>query len=194
MHAIDKEVLEKTIFPLSKFLKAEVRTIAKELQLPVAQKKDSTGICFIGERKFKSFLKEFLLARPGDIKTLDEEIIGHHDGIIYYTLGQRQGLKIGGLKNHPDEAWYIVDKNVESNILYVAQGDKHPRLYARGLKCGNINWLLATPPQMPLSCTATIRYRQVAQSCLVSSTEGCVMFSDSATSHNSRPIHRVLPK
>src|SRR5690606_21925100 len=122
-------------------LKPEIRAIAQSLNLTTQAKKDSTGICFIGERRFKSFLNEFILAKPGIIQTVSGETIGRHDGLMFYTLGQRQGLGIGGQQDSSDEPWYVVDKDLENNILIVAQGQHHPRLYSQGLICGPIHWI-----------------------------------------------------
>lgn len=154
--------LSKTIFPLSHIRKTEVRKIAKAFGLPVAEKKDSTGICFIGERKFKDFLKPYLGNTPGDMKTPDGRYLGQHCGLPYYTIGQRKGLGIGG----QGEAWFVAGKDVEKNCLIVVQGDSHPALYADELIAKEAHWIGATP-SLPLRCTAKIRYRQPDQPCIV---------------------------
>jgi tRNA-specific 2-thiouridylase len=182
LHGINKNALNKTLFPLGSYLKSEVREIAKQLDLPNHAKKDSTGICFIGEKKFRDFLKDFLLAKPGNIITTDGRIIGKHQGIIFYTLGQRQGLGLGGVKGADEKPWFVVDKNTITNELMVAQGEHHPKLYAQGLICGPIHWLKDIDDHnFPLSCQAKIRYRQSSQHCLLSAkqdNEHIIHFSD----------------
>lgn len=185
LYAIGQPALSKTLFPIGHYLKNEVRQIALEKGLITHDKKDSTGICFIGERRFKPFLKEFLLAQKGEIQTPEGQVIGEHDGIMYYTLGQRQGLHIGGVKNAMDAPWYVVDKNIEANILIVAQGE-HPLLYSQGLICSDANWFHS--PSFPLECQIKTRYRQEEVHALVTQTnenEYCVMFSD--------PIRAITP-
>lgn len=182
LHAIDKDVLEKTIFPLGDHLKSEVRAIAEELGLANHAKKDSTGICFIGERRFKTFLNEYMLAKPGEIVSTDGKILGKHDGLMFYTLGQRQGLNIGGIKNSDGNPWYVVDKIIEDNALVIAQGKNHPRLYAQGLICGEIHWLVdESTIDLPLTCFAKSRYRQEDQACVIAPSDNnqhCIMFSE----------------
>lgn len=169
LHAVAPEALAKTLFPVGDYTKPQIREFAEQLNLVTQAKKDSTGICFIGEKRFKSFLNEFILTKPGEIKNTDETVIGTHDGLMFYTLGQRQGLKIGGLKNSNEEPWYVVDKDLSTNTLYVAQGSQHPRLYAQGLICSPIHWLIDNPEaQLPLTCYAKTRYRQVEQACMIS--------------------------
>lgn len=171
LHAIEQSALARTLFPVGGMFKDEVRTIAREQGFLNANKKDSTGICFIGERRFKTFLQEYILAQPGEIQDLSGKRLGRHDGLMYYTLGQRQGLGIGGVKNAADEPWYVIDKDLEQNILYVAQGE-HPRLYSQGLSCGPIHWLLEYQPELPLTCHAKVRYRQEDQACVISPFDG----------------------
>ncbi len=181
LHAVEPSALAKTLFPIGDYDKEQVRQFAKELGLVTHAKKDSTGICFIGEKRFKSFLNEFILAQPGDIKTTNGDTLGQHDGLMFYTIGQRQGLKIGGLKNSSEEPWYVVDKHLETNTLIIAQGSQHPLLYSQGLICGTIHWLAPNQDQLPLSCFAKTRYRQMEQPCLISPPDAkhqhCVMFS-----------------
>lgn len=182
LHAIDKKALLKTIFPLGEYLKTEVREIAKNLQLVTHAKKDSTGICFIGEKRFKTFLNEFLLAKPGNIESVNGSVLGKHDGLMFYTLGQRQGLNIGGIKKGLDEPWYVVDKNITTNTLIVAQGKNHPMLFANGLICGPIHWLVNKEDiNLPLTCHAKSRYRQEDQACIISPEDNgkhYIMFSN----------------
>ena len=139
-----------------------MRKIAEEHDLATAGKKDSTGICFIGERRFKDFLKRYLAPRPGAIKDLAGKVVGQHDGLMYYTLGQRQGLGIGGAGG----AWYIVAKDVANNVLYAAQGHDHPALFSNWLEAESVHWI-ADPPALPFRCTAKTRYRQLDQGCVV---------------------------
>jgi len=182
LHAVAPQALAKTLFPVGDYLKTQIRTIAQELGLATHAKKDSTGICFIGEKRFKTFLNEFMLAKPGDIQNTQGERLGQHDGLMFYTLGQRQGLGIGGTAQGFDEPWYVVDKDITANTLIVAQGKHHPMLYAQGLICGPIHWLIDTAQQsLPMTCHAKTRYRQIEQPCIISPAnemQHCVLFSD----------------
>lgn len=139
----------------------------KKAGLLNATKKDSTGICFIGERKFKNFLQDFILTKPGEMKTPDGKVIGKHDGLMFYTLGQRKGLQIGGLKNADETPWYVVAKDIPNNALIVAQGHDHPLLFSEFLICDNLKWVTGTPPQSPFKCFAKTRYRQADQACTI---------------------------
>lgn len=180
LHAVEPKALAKTIFPIGDYLKTEIREFAKELGLITHDKKDSTGICFIGEKRFKSFLNEYMLAKPGDIENTQGEKVGRHDGLMFYTLGQRQGLGIGGRQNGSEEPWYVVDKDIARNALIVAQGQQHPMLYAQGLICGPIHWLADCKDNLPLTCYAKTRYRQAEQACVISPADNnqhYVMFS-----------------
>ena len=181
LHAIEPTALAKTLFPVGDYLKTQIREIASHLGLATHAKKDSTGICFIGEKRFKSFLNEYMLAKPGPIKNCTGEILGTHDGLMFYTFGQRQGLGIGGTKQGDDAPWYVVDKDITSNTLVVAQGTHHPMLYAQGLVCGTIHWLAQEySDTLPLTCHAKTRYRQDDQACMISPATGAqhvVMFS-----------------
>ncbi|AWX14086.1 tRNA 2-thiouridine(34) synthase MnmA [Mergibacter septicus] len=167
LYTLSHQQIEQSLFPVGELDKPVVRKIAEELDLITAKKKDSTGICFIGERKFKDFLARYLPAQPGNIKTVDGEIIGQHDGLMYYTLGQRKGLKIGGLKNAGDEAWYVVDKHLQLNELIVAQGHNHLRLFSKGLIAEQLHWVDRTVLSEPLFCTVKTRYRQQDVACKV---------------------------
>lgn len=160
---LQKEQLERTLFPVGHLEKKEVREIARKRELPTATKKDSTGICFIGERKFKEFLSKFLPAKPGLIKSLDGEILGKHQGLMYYTYGQRKGMGLGG----PGEARFVANKDLEKNILYVVEGDSHPALYSVGLIATDISWVKGVEPAKEFRCTAKFRYRQPDQKVLV---------------------------
>lgn len=172
LHAMPPSALTRTYFPVGGYLKQEVRALAASVGLPNSDKKDSTGLCFIGERRFKSFLREYLLTKPGPIMSTDGVCVGRHDGLMFYTLGQRQGLSIGGQKNNPSNLpWYVVEKTVETNTLWVAQGAHHPMLYAKGLRCGPIHWLSSETTCYPLTCSSKTRYRQADVACLVSSAD-----------------------
>jgi tRNA-uridine 2-sulfurtransferase len=162
LYTATQESLSRTVFPLGKLRKTEVRAIAKTLGLAVAEKKDSTGICFIGERKLKDFLRPYLGYTEGNIITTDGHVVGTHIGLAYYTIGQRKGLGIGG----EGEAWFVVGKDVGKNNLIVAQGVNHPALFASALVAKEPHWINEMP-QFPLTCTAKIRYRQEDQPCTV---------------------------
>jgi len=168
LHAVNPEALKKTLFPVGEYLKQEIREIAKELNLVTHHKKDSTGICFIGERRFKTFLQEYLLTKPGDIIDTQGKHLGTHHGLMFHTIGQRQGLGIGGGHSSLNEPWYVVDKDMTNNTLIVAQGADHPMLFAQGLTCGEIHWLTPLKSELPLTCYAKIRYRQTEQACIIS--------------------------
>ncbi len=166
LHAVGHQQLEKTLFPVGELEKPVVRAIAEKYQLATAKKKDSTGICFIGERRFTDFLKQYIPAQPGKIVTLDGEAIGEHQGLMYYTIGQRQGLGIGG--THYGEApWFVAKKQLEDNTLVVVQGTDHPSLFTTHLELDNIYWVDETPPEMHLTVACKHRYRQPDQQCTV---------------------------
>jgi tRNA-uridine 2-sulfurtransferase len=167
LYTLGQGPLAKTLFPLAKLTKPEVRQIAKSAGFLNATKKDSTGICFIGERKFKHFLQTYLPAQPGNIETLGGEILGQHDGLMFYTLGQRQGLRIGGRKDKSTSPWYVADKQLARNALIVVQGHNHPKLFAPALICSQLHWINDCPPNNPLHCTAKTRYRQIEAPCLI---------------------------
>jgi tRNA-specific 2-thiouridylase len=167
LHALNQAQLKDALFPVGELEKIEVRTLAKQYHLPTHDKKDSTGICFIGERKFKEFLSEYLPAQPGPIETLSGEIIGEHSGLMYYTLGQRQGLGIGGIKNTPEAPWYVIEKDLNRNVLIIAQGDDQ-NLYTNTVWTDHIHWISGQAPEFPFTCHAKIRYRQADQACTIS--------------------------
>jgi tRNA-uridine 2-sulfurtransferase len=156
LNQLSSDILEKVMFPLGHLPKSKVREIAKEHGLATATKKDSTGICFIGERNFKEFLSEYLPAQPGEMQTLDGEVKGKHDGLMYYTIGQRQGLGIGGA----GDPWFVIGKNLQDNILYVEQGFHHDTLYSDELLATDVNWINPEEITETFSCTAKFRYRQ----------------------------------
>ncbi|WP_040393981.1 tRNA 2-thiouridine(34) synthase MnmA [Effusibacillus pohliae] len=163
LNALNQYQLSKAMFPIGHLTKQQVRQIALEADLPTARKKDSTGICFIGERDFREFLRHYLPAQPGEMRTTSGEVVGRHEGLMYYTLGQRHGLGLGGA----GEPWFVVDKDVKNNILYVERGADHPRLYSKGLFAIDVNWISGKQPPQPFSCMAKFRYRQPDQAVTV---------------------------
>jgi len=173
LHAVTAEALADTVFPLGDLQKVEVRQIARDTGLALHDKKDSTGICFIGERPFREFLSAYLPANPGPMRTPGGDEIGTHQGLMYYTLGQRQGLRIGGRKDRGEDPWYVVGKDVEENALIVAQGE-HERLFSDWLVATDASWIGAPPQGLEegLTCKAKIRYRQDDQDCVVTALDG----------------------
>ncbi|AOY76318.1 tRNA 2-thiouridine(34) synthase MnmA [Clostridium formicaceticum] len=169
LNALGQYQLSKAMFPIGNLTKKEVRDIAEQKGLPTAKKKDSTGICFIGERNFKEFLSRYLPAQPGEIRSLSGEIKGRHDGLMYYTLGQRKGLGIGG--SGSGEPWFVADKDLKNNILYVVQGEEHSALYTYGLLASDLHWISGKEKPQIIECTAKFRYRQQDQRVTVHSTE-----------------------
>jgi tRNA-specific 2-thiouridylase len=167
LYTLQQEQLSRTLFPVGELRKSEVRSLALEHGLVTHDKKDSTGICFIGERRFKDFLARYLPACPGEMRTPEAELVGRHDGLMYYTLGQRQGLGIGGRKEHGEAPWYVVDKELERNVLVVAQGHDHPRLFSSALEAGQLHWVAGRPPAAPHACHGKVRYRQGDQPCTI---------------------------
>lgn len=167
LHMLTQEQLSQSLFPVGELAKEKVRAIAEKAGFINHAKKDSTGICFIGERKFKTFLNEYLPAQPGDIQTPEGNVIGQHDGLMFYTLGQRQGLKIGGLKNTAESPWYVAAKNIGKNLLIVTQGHDHPLLFARSLIADELHWINAAPSEFPFKARAKTRYRQQDQECII---------------------------
>ncbi|MEH6590264.1 MAG: tRNA 2-thiouridine(34) synthase MnmA [Halioglobus sp.] len=171
LHAVGHAELEKTLFPIGEIAKPEVRKLAEKHGLVTHNKKDSTGICFIGERRFKDFLQQYLPAQAGDIYSIEGELLGRHQGLMYHTLGQRQGLGIGGKANHGDDPWYVVGKDLDNNILQVAQGNDHPALFKSVLNTGPVFWVSEENITDPLRAMAKIRYRQPDQPCQIIPTE-----------------------
>lgn len=165
LNQVSQKQLENVLFPLADIEKPEVRKIAEKYGLATAEKKDSTGICFIGERNFRKFLMSYLPAVPGDIKTYDGRVLGRHVGLMYYTIGQRRGLDIGGQKGD-DGRWFVIEKDLKNNILYVAHGVED-KLYSKGLFMKDCNFMPGTPTEKSFECTAKFRYRQDEQKVLV---------------------------
>ncbi len=164
LYMVGQRGLSKAVFPLTGYTKAEIRQIARDNGIPVFAKKDSTGVCFIGERNFKRFLQNYLPAQPGDMVTVDGRVVGRHDGLMYYTPGQRRGLGIGGGGN--GERWFVVDKDLANNRLIVEQGEESGRLLSRGAEAEDAHWVLGEPPVAPgqsAHLTARFRHRQPLQ-------------------------------
>jgi tRNA-specific 2-thiouridylase len=168
LHAVGEAEFAKSLFPVGELEKPEVRRIAEEHGLVTHNKKDSTGICFIGERRFKDFLQQYLPAQPGEIRTPDGRVLGEHLGLMYHTIGQRQGLGIGGVKGANEEPWFVAQKDLEHNVLLVVQGTDHPLLYTNHLLAQQAHWINGHPPSSSFRCMAKTRYRQPDQPCLVS--------------------------
>jgi tRNA-specific 2-thiouridylase len=167
LYTLGQAQLRHTLFPLTHLTKPQVRQLAAKIGLPNHAKKDSVGICFIGKRDFSSFLKRYLKAEPGSITTLDGKLLGQHEGLMYYTLGQRHGLNIGGRAGYEDAPWYVAHKDPRTNTLQVVQNHDHPALYSQTLKCNQVCWVAHQPPALPLKCKAKTRYRQFAASCIL---------------------------
>ena len=179
LHAVGGEQIGQTLFPVGELEKPQVRAIAEKYGLATATKKDSTGICFIGERRFSDFLKQYLPAQPGDIETTDGKVIGRHVGLMYHTMGQRQGLGIGGLKNASDDPWYVLKKDLKRNVLIVGQGNDHPWLFSKSLSASTIYWVNPIDLSAPIKLTAKVRYRQADQDCtLVKTDDGYIATFD----------------
>lgn len=167
LHAVSRPALAHALFPLGELPKTEVRARARAAGFDNHAKPDSTGICFIGERRFEKFLSRYLPAQPGEIETPDGKIVGQHQGLMYYTLGQRQGLGIGGRRSSAATPWYVATKDLIRNVLVVVQGHDHPLLQQRSLTATDLHWIAGTPPATEFECLAKHRYRQTDQSCRV---------------------------
>ena len=172
LYTIGQDQLARTVFPVGELLKPDVRRVAGEAGFVVHDKKDSTGICFIGERNFREFLSAYIPPAPGEIRTEDGTVIGTHTGLQYYTLGQRQGLGIGGVKGYPEEPWYVLHKDLDDNALYVGQGHEHPWLHAGSLVASQLSWVSGHAPGTGQQLTAKVRYRQADQACRVREIDG----------------------
>ena len=162
LNQLNQEQLKNVLFPLGDLIKPDVRKIAEKYGLSTAEKKDSTGICFIGERRFRQFLKSYIPCNPGDIVDLAGNKVGEHEGVIYYTLGQRKGLNIGGKSDGNGKRWFVVDKNVKENKLIVSQGEPD-ELFSSGLVTYKVNWIPFEPKEKEFECFAKFRYRQPDQ-------------------------------
>lgn len=171
LYAVGEAELARTLFPVGELEKPAVRELAQAHDLVTHNKKDSTGICFIGERRFRDFLQQYLPAQPGDIEDTEGHVIGRHSGLMYHTIGQRQGLGIGGMNTGTDEPWYVVDKDLGRNVLIAAQGAQNPRLFKRALTVSEIHWINGAPA-LPFDCCAKARYSQPDQRCQLQSYAG----------------------
>ena len=167
LYSVTSSALQHVLFPVGNIPKSKVRSIAKEHNLATHEKKDSTGICFIGERDFRAFLSNYLKPKEGTFQTLSGKVVGKHQGAAYYTIGQRKGMGIGG----PGDAWFVVGKDVAQNIVYVEQGTLHPALFADNLIANELTWIATPPPHLPFQCFSKIRYRQPDQPCTIQSIE-----------------------
>ena len=165
LHTLSQSQLRRSLFPIGHLEKTAVRRIATEAGFANHAKKDSTGICFIGERKFRDFLARYLPAQPGEIRTLDDTVIGRHDGLMFYTIGQRQGLGIGGRREAAGDPWYVAEKDLANNVLRVVQGVDHPALFRRRLQASQLHWIAGSAPAQRFSVTAQIRHRHQDQPC-----------------------------
>jgi tRNA-specific 2-thiouridylase len=163
LYTLNQQTLQKVLFPIGNLEKSVVRQIAQEHNLATSQKKDSTGICFIGKRDFRPFVSQYIPYHSGNFENLKGDIIGRHEGAAYYTIGQRKGLAIGG----PGEAWFVVGKDMARNVVFIEQGENHPALFRDTLTATDLTWISGNPPSLPLPCTAKIRYRQADQPCLI---------------------------
>ncbi|ASA54739.1 tRNA 2-thiouridine(34) synthase MnmA [Vibrio gazogenes] len=167
LYTLSHEQIAKSLFPVGELEKPQVRQIAEEQGLVTAKKKDSTGICFIGERKFTDFLSRYLPAQPGKIETPEGKVIGEHQGLMYHTLGQRKGLHIGGLKDSSEQPWYVAEKDLQRNVLIAVQGTDHPLLKSDGLIASQLHWVDRLVPENPFKCTVKTRYRQTDIPCTI---------------------------
>ncbi len=172
LHRLNQAQLAKTLFPVGHLRKTEVRRIAREIGLPNAAKRDSTGICFIGERPFRQFLNRYLPMQPGPIRTPEGTVVGEHVGLAFYTLGQRKGIGVGGRRDGSGEAWFVARKDMASNTLWVVQGHDHPWLLSESLEATDAAWISGTPPPAGTRLTAKTRYRQADAVCTVTRV-GC---------------------
>ena len=160
LYRLQQEQLARTLFPLGELAKTEVRRLAREASLAVHAKRDSTGICFIGERPFRQFLNRYLAQRPGTMRTPEGTAVGEHVGLMFYTIGQRKGIGLGGRKGGGGAAWYVAAKDMARNELIVVEGRDHPLLYSRTVTAGDLTWISGAPPDPALPCGAKTRYRQ----------------------------------
>jgi len=172
LHRLTQRQLAPVLFPLGDITKREVRAIARREGIPTHAKKDSTGICFIGERPFRDFLARYLPRKPGPIETPNGRVVGEHQGLAYYTLGQRQGLRIGGTRHGSDEPWFVAGKIGARNALVVVQGHDHPLLYEREVAVLDVHWIAGGSPELPLRVGAKTRYRMADAECMLTQRQG----------------------
>jgi tRNA-specific 2-thiouridylase len=189
LYRLDQHQLCHSLFPLGGMTKTEVRRLARQAGLPNHARKDSTGICFIGERRFRDFLARFLPAQSGAIETPEGRAVGRHRGLMFYTIGQRQGLGIGGIKGSGEAPWFVVRKDLERNVLVAVQGHDHPLLFCRRLSARQLTWIAAEPPPAaPHACRARLRHRQALQDCRVTPAR-----DGSGTVEFAQPQRAVAP-
>ena len=188
LYMLSKTPLSKSIFPIGKIKKQEVRKLAKKAGLPIAEKKDSTGICFIGERNFRQFIERYLPEQPGDILSNEGKKVGTHNGLMYYTIGQRKGLGIGGGHGKSNLPWYVIEKIMDNNILIVCQGNDHPLLYSNIITASQLHWISGTAPDEGKQLAAKIRYRQKDKICRIEPVNG-----DSAIIYFDEPVFAAAP-
>ena len=188
LYTLQQNALKRSLFPIGDYAKEEVRSIAKKTGFINSLKKDSTGICFIGERNFRFFLEQYLPAQPGDIVTMSGSIVGKHNGLMYYTLGQRKGIGVGGGHGEKEAPWYVAGKNLEKNQLIIVQGHDDPALYDSELIANQLCWTIAPPAEFPFRCTAKIRYRQKDAPCTIISSD-----SDQISVQFDSPQFAVTP-
>jgi tRNA-specific 2-thiouridylase len=188
LYTLGQQQLRYSLFPVGDMQKTVLRNIALQAGLITHNKKDSTGICFIGERKFRDFLQQYLPAQPGDIVDENDHIIGQHHGLMYYTLGQRKGLGIGGIKEHEEQAWYTLHKDMTNNRLIVGQGENNPRLFHNQLQASQLHWVSGQAPDAPMLCKAKVRYRQAEQDCEILQID-----NNACTVHFNQPQRAVTP-
>lgn len=184
LHAVKQSAFQKVLFPVGHLPKKEVRNLARKYHLPTAEKKDSTGICFIGKRDFKPFISQYIGYAEGDFQTLSGQVVGKHDGAAYYTIGQRKGLGLGG----EGEAWYVVGKDIKRNLVFVERGEHHPALFAQSLIASQFTWVAEAPSPLPFQCHAKVRYRQIEQPCTLLPLE-----EDRATVIFDQPQRAMTP-
>ncbi len=171
LHQVSGQALMRSLFPLCQHKKQEVRKMARKAGLVNYNRRDSTGICFIGKRRFDDFIAGYFPNQPGEVRSVEGEIVGKHRGLMFHTIGQRKGLGIGGRKNSSEAPWFVTDKWLEDNVLVVAQGHDHPALFSIGLQARSLHWITSTPPQQ-FRCTARTRHRQIDAICTVSLRDG----------------------
>jgi tRNA-specific 2-thiouridylase len=172
LHEVSSKEFSKTIFPLSGLYKSEVRDIAKELNLNIHSKKDSVGICFVGEKNLRDFLNRFIKFKKGNILNTDNDVIGEHNGSVLYTIGQRQGLGIGGIKDTDELPWYVYGKNIAKNEIYVCQGVDNDLLFSKGLKCESISYINDLDIEYPLKCFVQVRHQHKPIACTINKENG----------------------